>query len=84
MNIIIAGLPTAKTQRTVSIVEEALDLLTCPADVECVYDPAGMKKLGVRRTPTVVLNTQIKAEGRIPSIFEVERWIEAEDLVNQS
>jgi hypothetical protein len=84
MNIIIAGLPTAKTQRTVSIVREALDLVTCSADVECIYDVGAMKRLGVRRTPTVLLNARIRAEGRIPSIFEVESWIAAEELVTEA
>jgi hypothetical protein len=84
MNIIVAGLPTAKTQRTVSIVKEALKLLTLRAKVECIYDPVEMRKLGVTRTPTVVLNTEVKAAGRIPSIFEVERWIEAGDPVTES
>lgn len=78
MRIRVIGLPTAKTIRTLTNVEEAVSQFGADINVDWVSDPRQMLGLGVVQTPTVLINGELRIAGHIPSIFEVERWIEQE------
>jgi hypothetical protein len=75
MLIRVIGLPTAKTIRTLTNVEEAVAQCGDDVDVDWVSDPRQMLMYGVVKTPSVIVNGDLRMAGHIPSIFEVQRWI---------
>ena len=82
MDVIVVGLPGAKTQRTINNVEEALTEFEFDGGFEWVEDVRQMQRMGIVRTPSVLVNNRLKVVGRIPSVFEVTTWI-AEELVEE-
>ena len=78
MNITIAGYSTIKTERTMANVEEALREVSLVADVSLANDPAKIARLGVHITPAVFVNERLRVTGRIPSVYELRKWIEEE------
>jgi protein-disulfide isomerase len=48
------------------------------ADVQKVKDIQEIAKYGILGTPGLVINGQIKSSGRIPSLEEIQKWIQEE------
>lgn len=78
MEIIVAGLPCKKTDRTFANVNAAIRYLELDIPVRLVTTIQGMKSISATHTPTVTIRQRHKVEGHIPSIFEVQTWIEDE------
>jgi len=78
MKIIVAGLPDIKTRRTLMTVEEVVAKSRHIIQVEWISDVHEMGKLGVKHLPTVIVNQDVRVESRIPSMYEVQTWIEEE------
>jgi protein-disulfide isomerase len=55
--------------------------LNVDADVSHVYDYNEMAKLGVLRTPAVVINGDIVVMGRVPSVADLKNLIAARAAV---
>jgi small redox-active disulfide protein 2 len=77
MKIQIAGpgCPNCKTteQRVFNVCAE----LDVDVDISHVSDYNEMAKLGVLRTPAVVIDGQIVVTGRVPSVVELKKLIGA-------
>jgi small redox-active disulfide protein 2 len=56
----------------------ALIRLNVAADVQKVKDIQEIAKYGILGTPGLVINGQIKSSGRIPSLEEIQKWIQEE------
>jgi protein-disulfide isomerase len=82
MEIIVAGLPCKKTDRAFANVNAAVRYLNLDIPIRLVTTIQGMKSISVKHTPTVIIRQKQKVEGRIPSIFEVQTWIEEELMEN--
>lgn len=78
MVIIVFGLPCSKTERTIINVEEAVAEIDNKLKIRWVSEVAEMTKWGVISTPTVFVNERPRSEGRIPSVYEVKKWIQEE------
>jgi small redox-active disulfide protein 2 len=58
----------------------ALADLNVGADVQKVKDIKEISKYGVFATPGLVINSQVKSSGRLPSSEEIKNWITEELL----
>ena len=78
MGIIVAGLPTNRTQRTLDNTQAAISEIDAKFRLECIDDVRLMKQVGAIYTPSVLVNNKLKVAGRIPSVFEITTWVEQE------
>lgn len=69
------GCPNCKTteQRVINACAE----LEATADISHVYDYNEIAKLGVLRTPAVLIDGEIVVMGRVPSVAELKELIKA-------
>jgi hypothetical protein len=58
--------------------QAALNEFEPDANVEWINDVYDMVKIGIVRTPAVMINDDLKVAGRIPSVFELTTWMEEE------
>ena len=73
MKIIIAGPGCARCQATEKNVVEACAQLNLPAEVSHVFDIKEYPKLGVRVTPSVIVDGKIVFSGRLPTVEEMKK-----------
>jgi protein-disulfide isomerase len=78
MEIIVAGFPSIRTQRTLANAEEAITEFDEKLHIACIEDFREMKNVGVIYTPSVLVNNKLKVAGRIPSVYEITTWVEKE------
>ena len=72
MRIQIAGPGCMNCKTTEQRVINACAELDLDADISHVYDYNEIAKLGVLRTPAVVIDGQIAIMGRVPSVAELK------------
>lgn len=73
MKIIVAGPGCARCQATEKNVIEACAQLNLPAEVSHVFDIREYPKLGVRVTPSVLVDGKIVFSGRLPTVEEMKK-----------
>ena len=73
MKIIVAGPGCARCQATEKNVVEACAQLNLPAEVSHVFDIKEYPKLGVRVTPSVIVDGKIVFSGRLPTVEEMKK-----------
>lgn len=73
MKIIVAGPGCARCQATEKNVIEACAQLNLPAEVTHVFDIKEYPKLGVRVTPSVLVDGKIVFSGRLPTVEEMKK-----------
>jgi small redox-active disulfide protein 2 len=73
MKIIVAGPGCARCQATEKNVIEACAQLNLPAEVSHVFDIKEYPKLGVRVTPSVLVDGKIVFSGRLPTVEEMKK-----------
>lgn len=44
--------------------------------VEHIYDIDKIVEMGIALTPAIMINGEIKAEGRIPDVEEIKSWLQ--------
>ncbi len=77
MTIQVAGAGCTNCKTTEQRVVNACAELDLAADISHVYDYNEMAKLGVLRTPAVVIDGEIVVMGRVPSVAELKTLISA-------
>jgi small redox-active disulfide protein 2 len=77
MKIQIAGPGCPNCKTTEQRVFNACAELSVDADISHVSDYNEMAKLGVLRTPAVVIDGRIVVMGRVPSVVELKKLIGA-------
>ena len=77
MRIQIAGPGCMNCKTTEQRVINACAELDLDADISHVYDYNEIAKLGVLRTPAVVIDGQIAIMGRVPSVAELKTLLGA-------
>jgi small redox-active disulfide protein 2 len=73
MKIFVAGPGCARCQATEKNVIEACAQLNLPAEVSHVFDIKEYPKLGVRVTPSVLVDGKIVFSGRLPTVEEMRK-----------
>ncbi len=77
MKIVIAGPGCPRCQATEKNVFNACAQLAIDADVSHIYDSNIYSKLGVKVTPSVIVDGKIIISGKIPSVNELKRIFSA-------
>lgn len=72
MKIQIAGPGCYNCQTTERNVVNACAELNVAAEISHVIDYNAIAKLGVMRTPAVVVNGQVVVSGRVPTVSEIQ------------
>jgi len=75
MKLVIAGPGCPNCKATERNVVNACAELDLAADITHVYDIAEIAKLGVMRTPAVVLDGEIVVSGRVPTVAELKKLL---------
>ncbi len=76
MEIKILGVGCPKCERVEKNVKKVIDETGMHAEVEKVTDIVDMMEYGVMMTPALVINNEIKCQGRIPSTEEIKGWLQ--------
>jgi len=78
MKIEVVGPGCPKCIATEKNVKEALKQLNIDAEVSHVYDMNEIINRGVMFTPAVILDGEIKASGKIPTVDEIKKILSSE------
>lgn len=78
MEIKILGKGCSRCDEVTRRTMNALAELNVAADVQKVKDIKEISSYGVFSTPGLVINSMVKAQGRIPSVTEIKKWIQEE------
>ncbi|MFC1786645.1 thioredoxin family protein [Halobacteriota archaeon] len=76
MKIKILGVGCPKCERVEKNVKKVVDDIGISTEVEKVTDIVDMMEYGVMMTPALVINNEVKCQGRIPSIEEIKGWLQ--------
>ncbi len=76
MKIEILGPGCMRCMATEENVRSALGQLGLTAEVIHVFDRHEFHKRGIKFTPALVVDGQVKSSGRIPQVPEIRRWLE--------
>lgn len=75
MEIKVLGPGCPKCQKTADNVKQAVSEAGVDASVDKVTDVMEIAKFGVFGTPAVVIDGDVKAVGKIPSVDEIKEWL---------
>jgi hypothetical protein len=54
---------------------QILDQTKLAADIEQIHDPDEIGRYGVLHTPALMVNGEIKCQGRMPTAAQLEQWV---------
>ena len=77
LNIKILGPGCTNCKKLESITREAVAGLDLEADIEKVSDMGRIMGYDVFATPGLVIDEKVVSSGRIPTIAEVQGWLQA-------
>ena len=77
MDIKVLGPGCKKCEQTAQNVKEAVAQSGTDANVEKITDFMEIASYGVFGTPAVVVDGAVKSVGKVPSVEEVKKWLEA-------
>lgn len=75
MLIKVLGPGCKKCHETEKVVREAVAEAGSPATVEYITDIAEIARHGVFSTPAVIVDSDVKSVGKVPSKADVKSWI---------
>ena len=75
MNIKVLGTGCSKCIKLEELAKKAVAELNADAVVEKVKDLDRIMDYGVMITPGLVIDEQVKAAGKIPSVDQIKAWI---------
>ena len=78
MDIKIVGISCLRTERTFLNAQVAAGEWGFEDEVQLVTDMNVISKFGIVHMPTVMINHKEKVSGRIPSLYELRKWIQEE------
>lgn len=75
MIISILGTGCPKCKQLEANARKAVEELKIKAEIEKVTDIGEIVDYGVMSTPAIVINGEVKASGRIPTVEEIKKWL---------
>lgn len=75
MEIKILGTGCPKCKQLEANAKKAAGELKIKAEIEKVTDVGEIVNYGVMSTPAIVINGEVKASGRIPTVEEIKKWL---------
>jgi len=79
IKILGTGCPRCKT--VYANAQRAIAELNIAAKLEKVEDIDEILRYSVMMTPAVVINGRVRASGRIPSVEELKKWLQEENII---
>jgi len=76
MRIEVLGTGCPKCKATVVNAQKAVAELGIQVEVVKVEDLMEIASRGVMMTPAVVIDGQIKAVGKVPTVAEIKKWLQ--------
>ncbi len=76
MEIKILGPGCAKCNKTEKLVREVIDETGVEANIEKVSDLMQIASYGVFGTPSVIIDNELKCNGKVPKKKDIKAWIE--------
>ena len=76
MTIKILGSGCVNCEKVESLAKQAVEELDVQAAFEKVKDIEKILGYGIARTPGLVINEQVKAAGKIPSLEQIKTWVQ--------
>lgn len=76
MKIEVLGAGCQKCQMLLQHVDDALTRPGLTAEVVKVQDPFDIAGRGVNRTPAIIVDGQLKLQGRVATVQEIVDWIQ--------
>jgi len=77
MDIKVLGPGCKKCEQTAQNVKEAVAQAGVDAGVEKVTDFMEIASYGVFGTPAVVIDGAVKSVGKVPSVEDIKKWLQA-------
>ncbi len=77
MKIVVYGTGCANCQALENNAKKAIEELGSDAEIIKVQDMEKMFEAGITGTPGLAIDEEIKSMGRIPSVDEIKKWINA-------
>jgi small redox-active disulfide protein 2 len=77
MDIKVLGPGCKKCEQTAQNVKEAVAQTGVDAGVEKVTDFMEIASYGVFGTPAVVIDGAVKSVGKVPSVEDIKKWLQA-------
>ncbi|MEM2916205.1 MAG: thioredoxin family protein [Candidatus Woesearchaeota archaeon] len=75
MIISILGTGCPKCKELEANARKAVEELKIKAEIEKVTDVGEIVDYGVMSTPAIVIDGEVKASGRIPTVEEIKEWL---------
>ena len=75
MKISILGTGCPKCKQLEANAKKAVEELKIKAEIEKVIDIGEIVDYGVMPTPAIVIDGEVKASGRIPTVEEIKKWL---------
>ena len=75
VKIEVFGVGCPKCKKTEENCRQAVKELGIKVEVTHVYDQAKMLMRGITDNPSVVIDGELKASGRVPEIREIKGWL---------
>jgi len=75
MIISILGSGCPKCKQLEENARKAVEELKIKAEIEKVTDVGEIVDYGVMSTPAIVIDGEVKASGRIPTVEEIKSWL---------
>jgi len=76
MQIKILGMGCARCQKLAELTAQAVQELGVEAEIVKVQDVKDMMKYKLLSTPGLVVDEQLKAAGRLPSLGEIKQYLQ--------
>ncbi|MCO6454468.1 MAG: TM0996/MTH895 family glutaredoxin-like protein [Pirellulaceae bacterium] len=74
-NVLILGTGCRKCAHLQAQAEQAVKNLGIQAEIQKVEDITKITEYGVFMTPALVVDGQVKTQGRIPTVAEIEKFV---------
>jgi small redox-active disulfide protein 2 len=79
MNIKILGTGCPNCIKLANMFNEAVKELGVEAQIEKVTDTNSFPDYGVWLTPGIIINGQVKLQGKMPTLATIKGWIKTEE-----
>ncbi len=75
MVVRIFGSSCISCNKLQSMMIQVLDHAKLAADIEQIHEPDEIGRHGILHTPALIINDDLKCQGRMPSLAQVEQWV---------
>ncbi len=75
MVIRIFGSSCISCNKLQTMMIQVLDQTKMAADIEQIHEPDEIGRHGILQTPALIINDELKCQGRMPTLAQVEQWV---------